>query len=229
MNRIRHKDGQYQVLLTPHLTLLPSMELLVGNWDDEHLRGFSVQEYNTLPEAQLLAFRLPDLDWYKLVRMHINHYHDLLKIINHVIDKYHFIVNLIPKVTSPEELKTITFDRVLNLGHRYAATYNMNDIISFNIINPWTKNIDELSKVLISIPELRIKKRKVYNHKIIHLIGLTELGSTYEIKLWTTVVFQTVKWLSEHSKENSNKTKLDEMFKEALKLQSTIDKDLIIR
>lgn len=231
MNRIRYKDGLYEVLLTPNHPVLPSMELLVGNWNDEHLRGFEVKKFKTLEDAQIIAMRLPDMDWYKLVRMHIEHFHNLTKSIKYIVEEYNFLADVYPKATTPEELKDITFNRVSNMGSRYAATYHMNDIISFSIVNPWTKNLDELSKILVNVPELRIKRKQVYNGKIIHLIGVTELGSTYEIKLWPSIIYQAAVWAFKHEfpHDKRNTKKLDMMYNNALKLQNQIDSSIVIR
>lgn len=231
MNRIRHHNNAYQVLLTPHLKFAPSMELLVGNWDDEHLRGFSIVEYPTLPEAQCHAMRLPDIDWYKLVRMHIDYVHSLEKIINGTIQRHKFIVNLETKVMTPQELKEMTFRRVQNLGERYSVTYGANDIISFCIVNPWTKNLDELAHILTTIPELRIKRHKIYNKKINHLIGLTELGSTYEIRLWPTILHHWAVWEYEnkHINRNKNNDRVQKVYQVALKQQNDIDSGMFIR
>lgn len=233
MNRIRYKSESdtYQVLLTPHLKFSPSMELLVGNWDDEHLRGFSIENYRTLPEAQCLALRLPDIDWYKLVRMHVDHYHILSKMVIDIAATHHYQVDTYPRLMSPEELKEVTFNRVENLGNRFGPTYGMNDIISICIVNPWTKNLKELADVLITIPELRIKRKQVYHDKIIHLVGLTELGTTYEIKLWPTFLYNWGKWVYEHRYQNQNKSKeaLDKLFTDSLNLQTQVDNGLILR
>lgn len=233
MNRIRYKKetDTYQVLLTPHLKFSPSMELLVGNWDDEHLRGFHIENYKTLPEAQCLALRLPDIDWYKLVRMNVDHYHILSNMIIDISAENHFMVDTYPRLISPQELKELTFNRVENLGNRFGPTYGMSDIISLCIVNPWTKNLHELADVLITIPELRIKRKKVYNDKIIQLIGLTELGMTYEIKLWPTLLYNWGKWDYEHRYENKNKRPeaLNKLFKDTLLLQTKVDNDIVLR
>lgn len=228
MNRIRQKDDKYQLLITPHLFYSPSMELIVGGWDDEHLKGFDIEEYDALDNAQYKAFQMPDIDWYKLVRMNSIYFNFINTIINKVIKKYHFKVHIDSHIMSPNELKNVTFDRVHKLGERYTMTHNMNDIISFCIINPWTINLEKLSKILISIPELRIRKKFIYYGHVIHLVGLTELGSTYEIKLWPSIIHQWALWESKHSK-GKDKDSLNRGFRNMLKQQLIVDDGYTIR
>jgi hypothetical protein len=231
MNRIRQSKNGFQVLITPNLGIAPSMELMTGHWDDDDLCGFYIEEYSCLDDAQCVAFRLPDIDWYKLVRLHADHYHQLNNFIKSVIFDYKFMVELKANYMSPEILKETTFNRVSNLGDRYSMTYDMNDIISFNIVNPWTKNVEKLAKILQEMPELRIKDVKVYGNKVIHLTGLTELGTTYEIRLWPTILYQWAEWHNTHSHRNTNVSneKLNAIYKKYWDLQDNVDRSIHIR
>lgn len=244
MNRIRPYNGNYQVLYTPNLVIAPSMELVIGNWEDEHFRNFYIKEFPTLPDAQCAAFQLPDLDWYKLVRIHVDYFHHLSKLIGDVLSQHRFIVDYKPNLMDPQVLKEVTFNRVMQLGNRFNMTYGMNDIISFCIVNPWTANLTEIADVLASVPQLRIRRKRTYDGKMIHLIGYTELGSTYEIKLWPTVLYQWVTWKNDHIQEPIreeddfhagygkhvySREAVNEEYKKALLLQDKLDGEDAIR
>jgi hypothetical protein len=74
MNRILQYDNKFRVLITPSYVSSPSMELILGNWNDEHLKGFHVLEFKTLADAMDLAFKYPSIDWNKLVNIHRDAY-----------------------------------------------------------------------------------------------------------------------------------------------------------
>jgi hypothetical protein len=96
----------------------------------------------------------------------------------------------------------------------------MNDVISFHIINPFTKNLIEIAKYLESNGRLRIF-RKFVNNGVIHLIGRTDVGTTFEIGLWPTMISQWARWADENpqiSNENKKYT-----FIESLKKQEKLD------
>tara|TARA_Y100000780_G_scaffold205743_1_gene200914 strand:- start:2285 stop:2908 length:624 start_codon:yes stop_codon:yes gene_type:complete len=207
------------------------MELMVGNWEDDELQGFYVEEYNNLSEAQCSAFQLPDIDWYKLVRMNVDHYHQLNKIVGSLLKKYNFFANKETHLMRPEELKEVTFNRVLNFGERYTTTYNMNDIITINIIDPWSKNLVRIANMLEKEPNLRIFNRKVYWDKIIILTGETELGLTYEIKLFPTILWRWAKWTNWYgfTNKNENQKAIEQQRLKAIELQNQVDKGISIR
>ena len=231
MNRIRLKNNTYQVLHTPNLVIFPAMELMVGNWEDDMLQGFYVEEFTTLEEAQCSAFQMPDIDWYRLVRMNVDHFHKYNRKISHFLKKFNFFANIDPHLMTPEELKNVTFDRVLNFGERYSTTYDMNDIITYNIIDPWSKNLFRIADSLEKIPSLRIFNRRVYWNKIIVLTGYTELGLTYEIKLWPTVLYKWAKWTAwyKNTNKNENQNIIEKQRVKSIELQYTIDKNFILR
>src|SRR3989344_1100251 len=220
MNRIRHIDGKYQVLLTPNLSVSPSsMELLLGNLEDETLRDFKVAEFNNLGDAQCLAYKYPDVDWYKIIRMNVDAYHQITNIINLYIKKNKIIADIDANLADPEQYKNAIFDRVLNMGDKFTLRYDFNDVICINISNPWSKKLQDISNLLINIPELRIHQRFIKS-KVIHLIGYTDLGMLYEIKLWPSIIMQWAKWSITSSDENIIKT----MFSKALQSQEVIDR-----
>ena len=81
MNRIRKLDGKYQVLITPTLQMSPDSSLLIGNWEDESLRNYSVLQFETMNDAMCEAYNYPDIDWYKMALNHKYIFHLFYKII----------------------------------------------------------------------------------------------------------------------------------------------------
>ena len=69
----------------------------------------------------------------------------------------------------------------------------MNDIINFKIVNPWSHNLREMEKHLTKQSRLNIFKRSEKN-KVIHLIGRTDIGTTYEIMLCPSIINNWIKW-----------------------------------
>ncbi len=226
MNRIREYNFRYQVLITPTMPYHTSFELMIGNWTDEHLRNYYILEFDNLGDAQCEAFKHPDLDWEKLVLMHQHSFYDLKKLIKEILDSHNFIGEIQPRIFSPEELKQTMFDRVMYYGKRFTLKFKMNDIIAFHIVNPFSKNLSEISNYLENDSRLRII-RKFVNNGVIHLIGKTDVGTTYEIGLWPTMIAQWARWVEENphiSNENKKYT-----FMESVKKQDQIDNGFEIR
>jgi hypothetical protein len=226
MNRIREYNYKYQVIITPTIPNNCSFELMLGNWTDEHLRNYYVLEFDNLGDAQCEAFKHPDLDWSKLVLLHQNSFYDLTKLIKNVLSNHQFIGDLQPRILMPEELKNIMFDRILYFGKRFTLKYKMNDIIAFNIINPFSKNLNEVCVYLENDSRLKIF-RKFINNGVIHLIGKTDIGTTYEITLWPTIVYQWAKWADVNQQVSNENKKYS--FLEAIKKQEQLDNGFEIR
>lgn len=126
---------------------------------------------------------------------------------------------------NPSELKQTMFQRVYQHGRRFNLFYDANDVICINIINPWTKNLVEIANLLKVIPELRIKK-VIRNPTHFCLVGTTDVGTTYEVRLWTTLIAQYVRWLYK------NNISLEAHVPELLKLiekQKLLDSDDVVR
>ena len=151
--------------------------------------------------------------------MNVDAYHQITNIINLYIKKNKIIADIDANLADPEQYKNAIFDRVLNMGDKFTLRYDFNDVICINISNPWSKKLQDISNLLINIPELRIHQRFIKS-KVIHLIGYTDLGMLYEIKLWPSIIMQWAKWSITSSDENIIKT----MFSKALQSQEVIDR-----
>jgi len=194
MNRILQTNNSFQVLVTPSYVTAPSMELMLGAWSDEHLRGYNIISFSTLQDAMDLAFQYPPVDWNKLVSVHEDSFRVISQAVKRILQNGNFIVDVDYHLMDPTEIKETMFKRVSHFGERYNLFYNANDVICINIINPWTKTLNELVTILKIIPDLRIKK--IYRTKThITLLGLTDVGTTYEIRLWNTVMAQWARWI----------------------------------
>jgi len=225
MNRILSSNNTHKVLVTPTYVSSPSFELMLGNWTDEKLRGFHVIKFDTLEDAMELAFKYPSIDWNKIVSIHEDAYQMITSVIKKTLKDGEFIAEIDSHLMNPTELKETMFERVEHHGERYKIFYDANDVISINIINPWTTNINEITNLLKTIPELRIKKyHKTQTH--ICLIGVTDVGTTYEIKLWTTLLSHWARWVFDNSLDKKNNIKI---LTQLIEKQKLIDDDITIR
>ena len=128
-------------------------------------------------------------------------------------------------IVQPDDLKNTLFDRVIKFGDRFSLSHHMNDIISISIINPWSSNLQFMSRILMN-SKLRIIDR-VNVDKLIHLVGLTPTGTTFEIKLWPTVIYNWSEW--SRLSCNSSKDNIQKIYENAMKTQECIDKSKVIR
>jgi hypothetical protein len=226
MNRIRKYNDVYQVLVTPHHRFDSGCELMLGGWNDGSLAGYSVKEYPSIDLALNEAFNHPDIDWLKLVLFHKEIYYKLHKIVKAELVNHDFIVDFEPHLMSPEELKEAFFVRILNFSQRFRLTYNMNDLISFNIINPWSSNLKNIKKILLNNRSLRIIK-VIEDTYVTRLVGETDIGTSYEIVLWTTMLAQWARWSSSHP--NVSEQQKEIAMKDAIVAQDNIEKTMNLR
>jgi hypothetical protein len=103
---------------------------------------------------------------------------------------------------TPQQTKDILFDRVIkgqtNEDNIFRLVYDMNDIVSIVITNAWTDNLVELEKHLVKHSRLNLFS-KLQKNGVTHLIGRTDIGTTYEIVLVPDLVNHWMKW------KNNNK------------------------
>lgn len=225
MNRIRKVNNKYQVLITPGNNLAPDNPILFGNWTDNSLRGFYVLTFDTLGDAQVEAYKYPDIDWYRIIVNHEYIFNRLKTVISDILSEFN--VDFRAKLQDPETFKNLMFDRVLKGGERFNLRYGFNDIISFTIINPWTEVLKNISQKLethkghLYLDELRLKDKKVIDKKIIALYGTTEIGTIYEIKLIPTVLHQWSEWYMQSGYRNPEAAM--RRYNELVKLQDKTD------
>lgn len=221
MNRIRKYNNIFQVLITPPSINTP-FEVLLNNWSDEIFFEFYIKEYITMGEAQEEAYNYPDIDWNKLTLIHLENYKKININLSNLLSIYKFNVEYEAILQTPIRLKENIFNRVMNDGKRFALLSDLNDIISFNIINPWSKKIEEIANIITQTKELNIIN-KFSKSKVIYLIGRTDIGTTYEIRLWPTIIYQWSKFV-ENNKDNKNIERIGgEKYKQSLELQDYID------
>jgi len=233
MNRIRKFEDGYQVLITPNLKIFPDSPLLVGNWQDENLRNYEVLTFKTLNDAQCEAFKYPDIDWFRFILNHEEIFRRLESLIKEIIDKFGYNVQLVSKLMTPEEFKNTMFNRVIANGNRFNLRHSFNDIISFSIINPWTTNLHTLAKIIqnyrihLHRDDLRLKEKRIIDGKIISMVGLTEFGTTYEIKFIPSILYNWAEWCREHP--NKTEQEIMDLYKQLLISQNKIDNGVIIK
>lgn len=231
MNRIRKFNDIYQVLITPNIKFSPDSSMLIGNWDDENLRNYYILNFESLNDAQTEAFKHPDINWHKLVVNHEHIYRRLNNTIQKILEKYEIVAELQSKLMTAGEFKNAMFNRVMANGARFNLRFDLTDIISFTIINPWTEVLHKLSQKIENHREhlfsdtLRIKEKKIIDSKIIILYGITEFGTMYEIKLVPTLLYQWGEWFKNKSADNKSG---NDIYKRIIKQQNIIDKGPII-
>ena len=233
MNRIRKVDNKWQVLVTPNISMSPDSSLLIGNWEDESLRDYYVLQFESLNDAQCEAYKYPDIDWYKMSLNHQHIFQRLKTTIKSVLDENQVNVDFRATLMDPETLKDTMFDRVIRGGERFNLRHGMNDIISFTIINPWSNNLQHISKMLensrawLYRDDLRLRSKKIVDGKIIYLYGITEYGTRYEIKLVPSLLHQWGEWYSRNGQRNDMAAM--KLYQDILKKQNLVDNGPIIR
>jgi len=235
MNRIRRVGKVYQTLISPHQKYNVGFEYMLGSWTDEGMMGFEVKEFNTYFDAECEAVNHPDINWDQLVDYHKDSYTFLKQHIQSMLDNLTYIVRFDSKLLSPEQTKNKMFDRVLDGQDRivkkndtsgFRTVYDMNDIISFVITNPWSKNLTDIQLHLMKSERLNIFSR-IEKNNITHLIGRTELGTTYEIILIPDVLYNWIKWKNANN-DLSNSQHISTL-RNCIKTQRTIDATPVLR
>jgi hypothetical protein len=231
MNRIRKVGNIYQVLITPSIKISPDSAIMMGNWDDAELRNYYILEFNTLRDAECEAFQHPDIDWYRIV---INHKYIFKKLeieLKRIIDETGFTVDFYSNLMDPETFKNTMFNRVMHGGERFSMRYGFSDLISFTIVNPWTSNLQKLSRAIENTrshlyrDDIRIRSKRVVNDNTIILYGVTEVGSVYEIKLMTTLFYHFGEWFKKSGFMKPEHA--EKMFQDTQNKQKDLDKMVI--
>jgi len=236
-NRIREVAGGYQVLTTPHRKYDVGFEFMLGSWTDEGLLGFKILEFNNYADAECEALRHPDISWERLHEFHKDQYAKFGHIVTNVLDYSDITSNLFPHLMSPSEIKHVMMNRVSKAQQlmsiedyelfdeatdtSFRLAYDMNDIISYTIVNPWTANLEQIQNLLMNETRLNLYKTHT-SHGIIHLVGRTDIGSTYEIILCPSILYHFMLWKQDH--HHCAAGRLTRELRKSVKLQKMIDR-----
>lgn len=235
MNRVRRVGKLYQCLISPYRKYDPSFEYLLESWTDESVMGFEVRIFSTLSEAECVAIDMPDINWDTLVDFHKDSYLFLRDHVAKSLEMSGISVDFKPYLASPIQTKNRMFDRVLSGQDRlvvngstsgFRMVYDMNDIISFIIVNPWMSNLKLLSNILIKTDRLRIFN-KLENDGIIQLVGRTDIGTTYEIILVSSIIYNWIMW-RQNNPEISPEM-INSKLKNCIRSQKLMDNSSILR
>lgn len=198
MNRINkytiNGKTYFDVLITPNYISNPGMELVLGNWLDEDFNLYFVKTVRTLQDAMNISWQYPDINWERMVNMYKDNYLKLDKTLKKYLNNLSIPLTYEPYILSPNEAKKSFFNRVKNKNRRFTMYYNYNDVISFDIIIPFNLQATKIKYELEQIPELNIKKI-ITSQTHIKLIGITEFNTTYEIRIWTSLIHNFLKWI----------------------------------
>lgn len=241
-SRLRRYNKEYQVLMTPHQQYNPSFEFMLGAWTDENLMGFDVVNYRDRNTALCAAHDHPDINWHQLIEYHRDNYTMLKSIIIKSLNHVKMAVNFKSHLMNTEEVKNTFFERIMkgkytdsnnngysdggNSGNAFRLIYDMNDIISYTITNPWTSNLQELKIHLINTERLRIFDEYEKNY-VTHLVGRTDIGTTYEIILVPDVINNWLDWRKLN--KNIDNGAVTQTLKNAVRIQNMIDSQYKIR
>jgi hypothetical protein len=168
----------------------------LGGWLDPDVKNFTILEFTNMNDAMYESLKYPDISWDNIVRNHKYIFEELFLSINKIIENYKFNVQFVPHLMTHDELKDKIFTRVMHGGRQFSLYQDFTDIISFTIINPWSVTLQKISRALENnLCGYNKPKRKVVNYgKIINLIGNTTFGTTYQIRLVPTVMYQYRVW-----------------------------------
>ena len=164
----------------------------------------------------------------KLINDHKHDYNILTEQITNVLDelKTKYVVWFQSRLKTKESLyeKKYVRDR-----------HQINDIIGFRIIYPWTRGLHEIADILEKKESLHISSRKTTtNEKIIYLYGKTSINTTYEIQLWPTIIYtcfeyehdkiyKPIETITQKQRENANYVRIKEC-----ELQDIIDAHVLV-
>ena len=169
---------------------------------------------------------MPDINWDQMVLYHKHIFAKLYDIIVYEVEVNNFDITIEPHLLTSHQLKNVMFDRVMLYGTRFRMGYHMNDLITFHIINPYSDNLKELVEILSVNQALRINF-KTNDNGHIRLVGKTDLGTQYEINLWTTLISQWAKW-STRNRHLPRQVKLRKL-RQIEKQQQIMDRNRHIR
>ena len=235
MNRIRRVGNTFQCLITPTQKYNTGIEHILGFWTDESMIGFEVKTFDNYQDAECETYGLPNIDWDALVIHHSECFGFLRDKIKHTLNRSNIACEFKQNLATPEQVKTRMFNRVFKgqkmmenkqSSNGFRTIYDMNDIISFTIINPWTQNLKDIVKCLIKTDRLNIIY-KIEKNSSIKLVGRTEIGTTYEIILLTSLIHNWNQWRELNA--SASESRLMSSFTNCIKTQKIVDSSRALR
>ena len=127
--------------------------------------------------------------------------------IKNILAKNKLIIEFHAHLQTPDGLKDAMFNRIMMNGERFRLIHDFNDIICFDIINPWSDNVMAISKLLQRESCLKILYERNVDG-IVYLVAATDLGTSFEIRIWPTMVYNWVRWAAKN-KQISGKALMD--------------------
>lgn len=227
MNRIRSFNNKYQILISNNNINYHDVDELLNNWLDISFNNYHIEETDNLQDALYESLKYQDIDWYKIVSYHVENYKKLKAIIENLIKKYNYTVELKSDIVTPDDLKNNIFDRVM-LSHKFVNLANdVNDIISYTITNSWTKNLNHMAQLFEKDVRLRIFSKQHKNNSF-YLTGKTEIGTSYSIIFMPTLINNAIKWLHNNKHNTNIENIFPEIIKKAIDLQTELDKQPLV-
>ena len=131
-------------------------------------------EFDNYADAECEAMRHPDISWERLNEFHKDQYPLFGDIITKVLDHSEITSNFYPNLMSPKQIKHTMMNRVLKIQKTmqiqdselyddrtdtsFRLAYDMNDIITYVIVNPWSSNLERIKSFLLAETRLNIFK-----------------------------------------------------------------------
>tara|TARA_B100002019_G_C21099347_1_gene512700 strand:- start:64 stop:723 length:660 start_codon:yes stop_codon:yes gene_type:complete len=214
MNRIqKQKDNSYNVLISGN------SDSIISELSEYSITKMYIENYESKEEAMIRTLDLPDLNWGNIVNYHKFEFKRLKDLIFKTIEDTSVYMEFVPILKSPKKLKKEVFDRISYYKNIFHPNKHINDIIVFNIINPFTKNLKNIIPLLTRNKDLNLEKSFTKDKIIISLVGTTKNNTPYTINLYPSVMYN---WLKS-SEKIEDKEQMNDTYKKALELQNNID------
>ncbi len=228
MNRIRRSNNNFQVLCIPHQKFNVGFEFILGAWNTTAPENIQIKIFDNYADAENEAENGPDINWEQLVDFHKDSFNDIKHKLYLTQRQINMSTNFKATLLSPEKLKNAMFERTFNksFGKIFGSLSETNCTFFFRVTNPWYENVIAIAKYIINIPELRIFQHKS-EHKIVSLIGRTDIGTIYEILIMPDLLSHLMDWLLLH--KISDVTTIEKYINKMLPIQHVIDNSFILK
>lgn len=231
MNRIRKHNGIYQVLMTNDLNNGYDSTVMMNKFSDYDISRFYIVDFTNMNDALYASLQLQDIDWEKVAINHSYIYKRLCNTIQEIIRTNKLQCNIVCEMLSGDQLKHVMFNRVMGLSN---IIYENLSLITITIHANWTQQLETIIKYLETYTyhfkrdDLRLKTKKKIDDKIYVLYGQTELGTTYNIKLMPSLIYNFVENVKTN-KETINANDTTMKYNELLKVQNIIDANALFK